>query len=785
MRVRIRLMWMVAAMVGCCMAPARGEVPKSVLGMEPGERRLCNDDIGVIVWGPDTAPTLSVGKSDVWDRRNPAPPQPVMTMSKIVELAKVGDKSILNGAAYYTAYGLHDFPCPKPVGQVIIQLNFLRDGGKLTEDTQSRRVRLVAVNGAKHARLDIFVSSSTNLVVIQGEGTGLAAGDIAIRVYRHRDTIVPGGELHPTLGEHAHSPQDFEALPMPRAGNSTDMIWVAQDFGVDPTFPSGFTSALALRVVGTTVSTDVAQGQKNLGTPLVTEKEGRLSHGVTKRFTPMNEAPGSAATAVLGPINGDFTAFVAVTTTQDDADPLARARRDLDAAAQAGATTIWSEHTARLDEYERRPHARAWSADGKLKLDAVWGGVPYTPRPAGYYGDVPVCSVDSTKFCTQDSSMWHADFHFNEIDATGLCMQRQFDTLDSYFRMMNTLLPMAQANAREVYGCSGAMYPLAHYPLKSASVIHTHLAWEQSMEITALLIRPFWQRFLYTWDMTFLRDMAYPPLREGARFYADYLKRDADGLYHVFPTVSPEHRGITKNLEFNRDTQSGITLIRYHLRSASRAAALLGVDGEEAARWRDIAEHMPPYPLTDSPEGPIFVDVAGAKPIEYNIAVPLSAVFWGDDIGLDSSPDQIELMKRTLRQINVWVPHRGYLNRTRTRLGICEPDASIGLENLLQSHTGTIRVFPAVPEGFEGGFENLGAQGGFIVSATRDAHGVKQVSLTSLAGNPCRFANPWGTGTPRVRDARTGAVVTVALEGGALCFDTIPGVTYHIENAAQ
>ena len=751
----------------------------SVLGLEPGTTRLCNDDIGVILWGPDAAPTLSVGKSDVWDRRNPPLPQPVLTLAQIMEMAKDGDPAILDGAAYYSVYNAYDFPCPKPVGQLILQLDFIEPGGTLTVEREPRQVRLHAVKGDKTLDLQVFVSAVRNVIVIRGEGSGLTEGDLGLRLYRHRDTIVPGGELHPTIGGGV-SPNDFEPLSMPRAGHSDGVCWVAQDFPADPTFPAGFTAALVARLADTPVTVDVAEGVTGLGTPMIAEKEGRISHGLTKRYTPINQSPGSGVTARPVRLDGPFEWVATVATSQDDPDPLAKARQNLDEAVAIGAAALWDEHVAQLDAYETRPHARAWSGDGATRLDVLWGGIPYRVRPAGYYGDVPLCSVDSTKFCFQDSSMWHADFHFNEIDATGHCIQRQFDALDSYFRMILTMLPMAQANAREVYACSGAMYPLVHYPLKADRVIHTHLTWEQSMEITALLTRPFWQRFLYTWDRTFLRDLAYPVLREGARFYADFLKQNGDGLYHVFPTVSPEHRGITKNLEFNKDSQSAITLIRYNLRAAAKAAALLGVDDAEAARWREIAAHMPDYPTVDTPEGPIYIDVAGAKPIEYNIPVPLSAVFWGDDIGLDSSPEQLELARRTLRLINVWEPHRGYLRRVRARLGICEPSDSLGLENFLQSYTGVVRVFPAVADDFEGGFENLDAEGAFVVSAERTKDGVASVTLTSLAGNPCALANPWPTKPVRVVDLTTNTEKAIDTGTRTVSFATDSGHTYRV-----
>ena len=761
-------------------AQARGDEPtQSALGLEPGAHRLSNDDVGVILWGPDSTPTLSVGKSDVWDRRLPPTEKPVLTLAEMLRMARDGDPAILNGAAYYTAYNSYDFPCPKPVGQLILQLPFLEPDGTLSVEKNEGETTLTATNGQKKLTLRLFVSSVRNLIVVRGQAQSLESGDVAIRLWRHRDTIVPGGDLHPTIGG-GKSPEDFERLPAPHAGFDEHCFWVLQDFPAEKTFPDGFRCVLACRLTGSGARYDAVESERGLGTPMVAEKEGRLSHGLYKRFTPLNEAPGAAVTALPAKLEGGFDLFATVITTQDDAAPLTRAGRVLQEAVSLGADFLWAEHTKQQADYADRPHARVWSADGSISLDMPWGGVPYRVRPAGYYGDVPLCSVDSTKFCFQDSGMWHADFHFNEVDATGLCIQRQFDQLEPYYAMIHTMLPMAQANAREVYGCAGAMYPLVHYPLKAETVIHTHVTWEQSIEITALLARPFWLRFLYTWDIDFLRETAYPVLREGARFYADFLKLEEDGLYHVFPTVSPEHRGITRDLAFNKDSQSGITLIRYHLRAASEAARLLDLDGDEARHWQIIAERMPPYPTVDSPEGPIFIDVAGAQPMEYNIAVPLTAVFWGDDIGLDSPPEQLELARRTLDAIDVWKPHQGYLKTVRRRLGVYATADGIAVENLLQSHTGVLRVFPAVPADFEGGFENLGAQGAFVVGAQRDRDGTRSVTIRSLAGAPCVLANPWPGIEPKVVCVETREETPASRDGGLLSFETCPGQTYTI-----
>ncbi len=51
--------------------------------------RLENDVPGVRVWGPPKQPTLSLGRSDIWDRRWFGDRQPVVTLKQLRELAKV------------------------------------------------------------------------------------------------------------------------------------------------------------------------------------------------------------------------------------------------------------------------------------------------------------------------------------------------------------------------------------------------------------------------------------------------------------------------------------------------------------------------------------------------------------------------------------------------------------------------------------------------------------------------------------------------------------------------
>ncbi|UCH35668.1 MAG: hypothetical protein JSV65_04780, partial [Armatimonadota bacterium] len=166
---------------------------------------------------------------------------------------------------------------------------------------------------------------------------------------------------------------------------------------------------------------------------------------------------------------------------------------------------------------------------------------------------------------------------------------------------------------------------------------------------------------------------------------------------------------------------------------------------------------------------------------EYNIPVPLAAVFWGDGVGLDSSSEPLALATRTLDQIQVWEPHRPYLdNCVRPRLGIWREGAPVGPENLLLSYQ-SIRLFPAVPADTEIVMENFAAQGGFRVSAVRTREGdVRNVRIRSLLGGDCRVANPW----PGQRMAATTSdgreVARTAAPHAHLIFTTQPGGQYEL-----
>lgn len=825
------------------------------LELEPKNIRLNNDLIGAILWGPPERPTLSIGKADIWDRRYlwDEKKEPELTVAQIVKQAmqapnvipcqaqlpfgiypkkltsepemwphirQPADSAVrrvvsnrqlkmLGEFGYYTA-NYYPFPCPKPGGQVIFILPFMAKKGHLecyfepvSRKDQwlgidgSRPVCLSAKAGRKSLFLKIYVHAVQDLIVVEGKAQNIEAGDAAIRVYRHQDTVTPK-----TKGA-------YEQLPPPAVFHDGECAGIIQSFSPDLTFPAGFDVVVAGRIVGIKNKIKLHEGKTGLGTPMIAKQEGRVDHGTEKNYFPINNARGAAATFNLAACSGRFLALFTVVTSQDG-KPRDEAKRLLSEAAMQDISFLCREHERQFAGYRDKSIAHVKVAKSEnsvprrdndintdIRDDAAqnydveirqrWGGIPWKRHNQGYYGDVPICSVGSTKFAFQDRALWHGDFHFDEIRAEELLALGQFDKVERFVELMELILPMAQTNAARVFGCRGAALPVATFPLKSERVTHTNLTWELIVEMTAMNYKVAWLYFRYTWDMDFLKNRAYPLMREGARFYADFLKREKDGLYHIVPCMSIEHWGIWPKLSRNKDSLSALTLIKYLLRACASAACLLGEDSKEARKWKEIAEHLTPYPVYQGYdvalyEGSIFVDVAGAPPLPlYNTPCPLAAVFWGDDISLDGPADLLATALRTYKYLRIWQPHSGYLNRCiRPRLGIYEAGAPIGPENLLLSYMNAIHVFPAVPQDRCIEFENLRAEGAFAVNARMKNGRITDLQIRSLAGNPCRVVNPWEGKPVLVTNLEKRRPVPLKKEGCYITFHTHREACYQL-----
>jgi hypothetical protein len=94
-------------------------------------------------------------------------------------------------------------------------------------------------------------------------------------------------------------------------------------------------------------------------------------------------------------------------------------------------------------------------------------------------------------------------------------------------------------------------------------------------------------------------------------------------------------------------------------------------------------------------------------------------------------------------------------------------------EMLLQSQGGVLRVFPAVPPAWpEAAFDNLRAEGAFVVSAVRSEGKTQWVRILSEVGGECRLRTDFGT--PNLKAWSATGPKTFQQEAGSIVFDTQP-----------
>ncbi len=117
--------------------------------------------------------------------------------------------------------------------------------------------------------------------------------------------------------------------------------------------------------------------------------------------------------------------------------------------------------------------------------------------------------------------------------------------MDAYFNWMESLAPDFRVNAQNIFGMRGTHYSLCpqqgvgvsfHYSYAaSTGEIWPHPYW---LSAGGWCIRPFWDHYLVTGDVKFLRERVVPALKELALFYEDFLTvTDKNGNYIFAPVL--------------------------------------------------------------------------------------------------------------------------------------------------------------------------------------------------------------------------------------------------------
>jgi alpha-L-fucosidase 2 len=108
------------------------------------------------------------------------------------------------------------------------------------------------------------------------------------------------------------------------------------------------------------------------------------------------------------------------------------------------------------------------------------------------------------------------------------------------FEYYNSKLPQFRLNAKNLFGCNGIYMTAGTTPDVSApnQVVPVIMNW---VGAAAWIAQHYYSHYLYTKDITFLKETALPFMAEVANFYEDYITFYEDGSIKLYPSVSPEN----------------------------------------------------------------------------------------------------------------------------------------------------------------------------------------------------------------------------------------------------